>query len=110
MLDRDHTLEREVVDRAGGLPEYGAQLEARLDHFEVDDGGNVAGWDQSIDALLVEAQEEAVDITGWLIGAAMKLHSSRRHRIFVAMALAAKVHQELAELRCLLADESVDLH
>jgi hypothetical protein len=106
MADRNHDLERWLLRGAGGLPTYADQVLARLDHYEEDDGGNSAGWDQDLDQLLVEAQEEAADISGWLLGAAQQLHPAFHGRLVVAMRLAAVVHRELEELRILLARDA----
>ena len=99
MSDRDHDLEREILGAAGVRPEYSRQVLARLDHFEVDNGGNLDGWDQDVDSLLVEAGEEAADITGWLIGAALQMGPEHRLAIEEVVQHAAAAHRALEELR-----------
>src|ERR1700761_5382551 len=62
-VDRDHALELELLERAGGTPEFNDEVLRRLDHYESLHGNT--GWDVDVDDLLQEAQEEAADISGW---------------------------------------------
>jgi len=104
-LDRNPQLERELLELASNNPVYRQQVQARLDRFEEDDGGNLQGWDADVDQILVEAQEETADVSGWLIGAAMKLEPQQIGRALSAMRLAALAHTQLEELRKELAWE-----
>jgi hypothetical protein len=98
-VERDHQLELELLEQAGVHDNYRQQVLARLDQFEHDNGGNLKGWDQAVDQVLVEAQEEAADIAGWTIGAAMQVAPERRAAIVEAMRHAAEAHQILLDLR-----------
>jgi hypothetical protein len=98
-VERDHQLELELLGQAGVHNNYRRQVLARLDQFEHDNGGNLEGWDQAVDQVLVEAQEEAADITGWSIGAALQVVPERRAAIVEAMRHAAEAHRILEDLR-----------
>jgi hypothetical protein len=100
-VERDHALEREVLERANVPELLATQVLARLDHYEQAHGNT--GWEKPIDELLVEVQEEAADIAGWGIGAARQLDDTQMHRLVVAIALAGKAWAEIEALRELLA-------
>jgi hypothetical protein len=96
-VDRDRPLELELLERAGGTSEFDDQVLRRLAHYESAHGNT--GWNRDVDELLQEIQEECADISGWALGAALQLDEAQLHRLVVAMALGARAHQELAELR-----------
>lgn len=99
-MERERKLERELLELVSAeRPVYGQEVTARLDRFEEDDGGNLQGWDAEVDQILAEAQEEAADVSGWLIGAAMKLETSQLYKLVLAMRFASWAHRELEELR-----------
>jgi hypothetical protein len=98
-VERDHQLEAVLLEAAGGTANYPRQVLARLDQFEHDNGGNVDGWNSHVDRILVEAQEEAADITGWLVGAVMQLQPEQRQKAIAAMRHAAAAHAVLEDLR-----------
>lgn len=95
-MERDHDLERGLLGAIGAPPEFTALVLARLDGFEVKHGNT--GWDQSLDDLLAEMQEEAADIAGWGIGAAN--HTSELHpRLLAAARHGLAAWQELNAYR-----------
>jgi hypothetical protein len=102
-VDRDRALEQQLLEQAGGSSNYPRQVEARLDQFEHNDGGNVDGWDNHVDRILAEAQEEAADISGWVIGAALQLPAEQLSEVLAVMRHAAAAHEALEELRLVLA-------
>jgi hypothetical protein len=97
-MERDHSLEAQLLERAKGSDEFLEEVRARLAHTEAKHGNG--GWEEKpVDELLAEAQEEAADIVGWGIGAGYKLDEPARWRLAVAMALAASAWRELQGLR-----------
>lgn len=98
-MERDRDLEAQLLELASDRQVYRSEVVARLDRFEIDDGGNLEGWDAGLDKLLAEAQEEAADISGWLLGAARKLGEEKMGRLIAAMRMASWAHKELEELR-----------
>jgi hypothetical protein len=99
-VERDHKLEGELLELAAAeRPGYREEVTARLDHFEEDNGGNLQGWDADVDQILAEAQEEAADVSGWLVGAAAKLEPAQVHQLLLAMRFASWAHRELQGLR-----------
>jgi len=103
-VERNRKLERELLELvAAERPVYIQEVTARLDRFEEDDGGNLQGWDADVDQILAEAQEEAADVSGWLIGAAAKLETHQLHKLVLAMRFASWAHRELGALRVELA-------
>jgi hypothetical protein len=105
-MNRDPKLERELLERVSSVrPVYIQEVTARLDRFEENDGGNLQGWDADVDQILAEAQEEAADVSGWLIGAAAKLETEQFHKLVLAMRFASWAHRELEGLREELAAE-----
>ena len=101
-MDRDPTLERELLELAGGTANYPRQVLARLDQFEHDNGGNLDGWDQEVDRILIEAQEEAADVTGWLFGVLLQ-RPELRDRVVAAIRQAAAAHCTIEDIRLELA-------
>lgn len=99
MVERDRELEEQLLFIASHRQVYRREVTARLDKFEEDNGGNLKGWDQDLDRILAEAQEEAADISGWLIGAGMKLDTEKYGRVIAAMRLAALASEQIEELR-----------
>lgn len=96
-MERDHALERELLDRIAGSNDFVVQVLDRLDAFEAKHGNT--GWDRSVDELLAEIEEECADIAGWGMGAAHQLTEAQRHRLVVAMSLGAAAWREIRELR-----------
>ena len=96
-MERDHALEGELLEQANVPDGFADQVLARLAHYEAKHGNS--GWEQSVDALLAEMQEEAADIAGWGIGAGYKLTAGQRCRLVVAIALGAAAWRELQDLR-----------
>jgi hypothetical protein len=105
-VERDHDLERQLLERAKGTDGFNDQVLARLDHTEAKHGNT--GWEQDVDALLAEMQEEAADIAGWGIGAGAQLDEAQRQRLAVAMALGAAAWGEIQDLREHLATRRSD--
>jgi hypothetical protein len=97
-MDRDPELERELLELAGGNANYARQVLARLDQFEHDNGGNLDGWEQDVDQILAEAQEEGADVTGWLIGVLLQ-RPDLRDQVLVAIRHAAAAHCAVEEIR-----------
>jgi hypothetical protein len=98
-MERDRSLERDLLDQAGGTANYPREVTARLDRFEENDGGNLVGWEGDVDLVLAEAQEEAADISGWLIGAVPKIAPAHRAQVIEAMRHAAAAHSVIEDLR-----------
>ncbi|HET7588580.1 MAG TPA: hypothetical protein VFK14_00120 [Solirubrobacterales bacterium] len=102
-MERDRDFEAQLLELASHRQIYRSQVVGRLDSFEADDGGNLDGWEAGLDTLLAEAQaeaqEEAADISGWLLGAARKLGREKMGRLIAAMRLANLAHEQLEELR-----------
>ena len=98
-MERNRDLERELMDLAAESTTYKREVLARLDKFDHDNGGNLEGWDQIVDHVLAEAQEEATDISGWLIGAMLQLSVQHRAAIVEAMQHAAAAHKVIEDLR-----------
>lgn len=96
-MERDPSLERELLDRTKAPNDFASQVLARLDHYEAKHGNT--GWDQDVDELLAEIEEECADVAGWGMGAAQKLTETERHRLVVAMSLGAAAWREIRELR-----------
>ena len=96
-MERDHDLERQLLEQSSAHPGFAEQVLARLDHAEAKYGNT--GWAQDLDTLLAEMQEEAADIAGWGIGAALQLEGPGRRRLVAAMRLGAAAWSELNELR-----------
>ena len=97
MSDRNRPLEHDLLERAGGLPTFTDQVLARLDQVEAKHGN--IGWDQAVDQLLAEMQEEAADIAGWAMGAALQLSEDHRRRLYPILVLAATGHRLIEDLR-----------
>lgn len=96
-MERDHTLERELLEQVNAPEGFAEEVLARLDHTEAKYGNS--GWEKLVDVLLQEMQEEAADIAGWGVGAAYKLDETQRQRLLVAIRLGAAAWGELQELR-----------
>lgn len=102
-MNRDLELERDLLRRTGSPAGFVEQVLARINWAEAN---GLNGWDKPLDEILAESQEEAADIPGWAIGAALQLPPSLHHRLVVPMSLAGVAWRELGELRVLLAGES----
>lgn len=100
-MERDHHLERQLLDRAKAPDGFSQQVLARLDHYEAKHGNT--GWEKPVDELLAEMGEEAADIAGWAMGAASELDEPQLHRLVVAMRLGRAAWEEIEALRELLA-------
>lgn len=96
-MQRDHDLERQLLDRAKAPEGFSQQVLARLDHYEAK-YGNI-GWEKPVDELLAEMGEEAADIAGWAMGAAPQLTTTQLHRLLTAVRLGAAAWREIEELR-----------
>jgi len=100
-MERDRQLEQDLLEQIDAPPGLARQVLARLDWAERKYGNT--GWQQKLDRLLAEIQEEAADIVGWGIGAAMKLDPARRPQLLLAIAGAGAIWQAIANLRLELA-------
>lgn len=102
-MERDRQLEQDLLERIGAPPAYTEEVVARLDRFEAEHGNT--GWEQSLDVLLAEIQQEAADVVGWGIGAAHQLDEGDPllHRLVVALKLGAAAWREINEAREVLA-------
>ncbi len=99
-MERDLELERKMLASAGGSAGFHEQVLARINYAEAI---GLNGWDKPVDEILANVQEEAADVPGWALGAALKLPETLRRRLLVPMASAGNIWQEIGELRELLA-------
>jgi hypothetical protein len=105
-MERDRQLEQAILDRLGAPRAYNEEVVARLDRFEAEHGN--IGWEQSLDVLLSEIQQEAADVTGWGVGVAHQLEEGDPllHRLVLALKLGVAAWREIDEVREVLAARS----